>query len=577
MSSDQPTSPEWKTNLWAPWRIEYIESLNDGGDGGCFLCDIHAHPERDEENLTVWRGRRALAVLNRFPYTGGHTLIAPADHVPGLEDLDDATVLETMAMVRDLQPCLREAIGPEGFNVGINLGHCAGAGLPGHLHVHVVPRWGGDTNFMHVIGDVRVIPAALKRVREQMLDAAGRLGLPRLPGGEAGGRIGPAMGKRSTSAQDWLASRHAAPLAPWACGEADCGGRTHAEPEHRYRGCYQRDRDRIVHCSAFRRLDFKTQVFVPHEDDHFRTRLTHTLEVAQIARTLGRALGLAEDLVEAVALAHDLGHPPFGHGGETALNGLMDGHGGFEHNRQSLRVVDYLEHPYPHFRGLNLTRTVRECLARHETRYDRPADEEFGDDGRPPLAGQLVDRADEIAYTSADLEDALASGVIETARLEGLALWQRARADAEAHAPDARPIHKRIRACKAVLSALADDLLATTAANLDTLGCRSPEDVRAAPRRCVAFSHELADALGAMQDFLLHHVYLSDGNVAHDAAGRRAITGLFAAFVDDPDRMPPRYARRVEADGLHRTVCDYIAGMTDRYCRREHERLCGSP
>ena len=179
--------------------------------------------------------------------------------------------------------------------------------------------------------------------------------------------------------------------------------RKHHEEAHGYRSCFQRDRDRVVHCTAFRRLDFKTQVFVPHQHDHFRTRMTHTLEVALIARTLGRALGLNEDLIEAVALAHDLGHSPFGHGGEEILNELMADHGGFEHNRQSLRVVDYLEHPYPNFRGLNLTNVVRECIARHETAYDTPACPDFSDDLQAPLAGQVVDAADEIAYTSADL------------------------------------------------------------------------------------------------------------------------------------------------------------------------------
>ena len=174
-------------------------------------------------------------------------------------------------------------------------------------------------------------------------------------------------------------------------------------------------------------MDFKTQVFVPHQNDHFRTRMTHTLEVALVARTLGRALRLNEDLIEAVALAHDLGHSPFGHGGEKILNELMGEHGGFEHNRQSLRVVDYLEHPYPNFRGLNLTRVVRECIARHETAYDTPASSDFSDDLRAPLAGQIVDAADEIAYTSADLEDALVSGCITTEQIDDLDLWCQAR------------------------------------------------------------------------------------------------------------------------------------------------------
>jgi len=184
MSGEQ-RSAEWKANLWAPWRIAYIESLKTGDDG-CFLCDIRDRPEDDEDNYVVWRGRRSLAVLNRFPYTGGHSLIAPYAHVPGLGDVDDETILEMMAMVRDVQKALGRALHAQGFNVGMNIGHCAGAGLPGHLHVHVVPRWAADTNFMHVFGDVRVIPDALSEVRRKVLQAAEALGLPALPGRTGG-------------------------------------------------------------------------------------------------------------------------------------------------------------------------------------------------------------------------------------------------------------------------------------------------------------------------------------------------------------------------------------------------------
>jgi len=283
---------------------------------------------------------------------------------------------------------------------------------------------------------------------------------------------------------------------------------------------------------------------------------------------------LNEDLIEAAALAHDLGHPPFGHGGEAVLNDLMAERGGFEHNRQSLRVVDYLEHPYPRFRGLNLTRAVRECLARLTTRYDAPACEEFDPAEQAPLEGQLVDLADEIAYTSADLEDALAVGWIDAEQLKELALWRRAWEIARADAPDARWIHKRIRACKAVLAAMTDDALAATAANLARLDPGGgPRGVRAAPARCAAFGPETARAVEELQGFLLNRVYLDPRGAERDRQASRIIRELFAAFVRKPRRLPERYRRRIDADGLHRVVCDYIAGMTDRYAREQYMKL----
>jgi len=368
---------------------------------------------------------------------------------------------------------------------------------------------------------------------------------------------------------DWLAS--------YAVTEDRCGGRKHPEQTHDYRTCFQRDRDRIVHCSAFRRLDFKTQVFVPHQHDHFRTRMTHTLEVALIARTLGRALRLNEDLIEAAALAHDLGHSPFGHGGEAVLDELMSGHGGFEHNRQSLRVVDYLEHPYPGFRGLNLTRVVRECIARHETAYDTPACPEFADDLQAPLEGQIVDAADEIAYTSADLEDALASECIEAAQLEALSLWRRAWAAAKQQAPDAREIHLRIRACKNVLEIMASGLLDATVRRIEALGrAPSPDAVRHAAGKCAGFGDELVGEVRALQQFLMDNVYLAGENANRDTESRRVIGGLFARYVTDESLLPERYRGRVDTDGLHRVICDYIAGMTDRYCKARYDEICGS-
>ncbi|NLF33274.1 MAG: deoxyguanosinetriphosphate triphosphohydrolase [Planctomycetes bacterium] len=364
-------------------------------------------------------------------------------------------------------------------------------------------------------------------------------------------------------------------MRPGAVGEADAGGRIHEEHPHAYRTCFQRDRDRIVHCSAFRRLDYKTQVFVPHVHDHYRTRLTHTLEVAQIARSLARALRLNEDLAEAVALAHDLGHPPFGHAGEEVLDELMANHGHFEHNRQSLRVVDYLEHPYPAFRGLNLTAAVRECLAKHATRYDTPAADAFDLRRRAPLEGQLVDLCDEIAYTSADVDDALQARWITPEALGKLDLWRLAWDQALAADPGARPIHTQIRATKGILAILADDVVATTGRRLDDAAPADLEAVRDAPQRLVACSDPVRAALDQLGDFMYREVYLHPANRRSTDEGRHLIRDLFARFAAAPDALPGRYARRIEADGLHRVVCDYIAGMTDRFCRDEHRRLCG--
>ncbi|MCE5327348.1 MAG: deoxyguanosinetriphosphate triphosphohydrolase [Planctomycetaceae bacterium] len=366
---------------------------------------------------------------------------------------------------------------------------------------------------------------------------------------------------------------HSAFLAPFAVREGDSGGRRHDESEHPYRTCFQRDRDRIIHCSAFRRLDFKTQVFVPHECDHFRTRMTHTLEVAQIARNLARALRLNEDLAEAVALAHDLGHPPFGHAGEAALNELMAAHGGFEHNRQSLRVVDYLEHPYPAFRGLNLTQAVRECLAKHETAYDKPSADEFDPALAGPLEGQLVDMADAIAYTSADLEDSLAAGLISLEHVSRLALWRRAWSAAQAADPDAGVLHTRIRACKGVLAAMADDVIASTTSTLEALKPANPDDVRRGGRKCVVFSKAIAEEVAAMQRFLFERVYTFGESAARADASGKMLRELFAAYLSNPALMGPRYLRRSREEGLHRVICDYLAGMTDRFCKQAHAGL----
>ncbi len=364
-------------------------------------------------------------------------------------------------------------------------------------------------------------------------------------------------------------------LADYAVADSQHGGRKHREPDHTYRSYFQRDPARIIHCSAFRRLDFKTQVFVPHEHDHFRTRLTHTIEVSQTARTLSRALGLNEDVAEAVALAHDLGHPPFGHAGEAALDALMAEHGRFEHNRQSLRVVDYLEHPYPDFRGLNLTNVVRECIAKHETRYDIPICDDFDTSQPAPLEGQVVDLADEIAYTAADTEDALQAGWLGRDQLADLELWQIAWDRVEVRWPDAREIHKEIRTAKALLAVVSDDAIDQTRSNIRRMGLVGLEDVRNAPARAAGLSDQMARCLDQMQRFLLENVYTQGENARREQKAKQILTDLFEAYQADPTRLPDRYRKRIDDQGLHRVICDYLAGMTDRFCLARHKELTG--
>lgn len=324
----------------------------------------------------------------------------------------------------------------------------------------------------------------------------------------------------------------------------------------------------MLRCSAFRRLDFKTQVFVPHDHDHFRTRLTHSLEVAQVSRDAGRRLKLNEDLIEAVALAHDLGHAPFGHSGEETLDKLMEAFGGFEHNSQSLRIVDYLEHPFANFRGLNLTNVTRHCIAGHENRSGRIA-AEFANIPHPPLEGQIADLCDEIAYIAADLEDALAAGWIDEAVLRGQPLWEDAFQLAVSHHPDARAIHHRIAAVRLIPQKLSADLIAATTANIKRLEIHSADDVQNAPEKCAGMSAESITALAQLKQLLFTHVYKHPAKLEKDKIGAETIRELFAAFVQSPALLPVRYLHRVEsvADSLQRVTCDYIAGMTDRFCR----------
>ena len=360
--------------------------------------------------------------------------------------------------------------------------------------------------------------------------------------------------------------------------------RLHEELHSQNRSAFEIDRERILRSSAFRRLDYKTQVFVPHEiSDHFRTRLTHSLEVAQVSRRLAKALGCDQDLAEAVALAHDLGHPPFGHVGEKVLSQLMKPAGGFEHNNQSLRIVDYLEHPYPNFRGLNLSQATRESIALHETAYDKPAvdQSQFPKANFAPLAGQLVARADEIAYTCADLEDAFAVRWVDAKKLANFDLWSRAYKLAQTQYPNAKPIHHRIAAIRNLLELLVENVISTTRQNLLDHNIETVEQVKNAPVEHATFDNQIACELRSIQRFLFENVYKHEKILEQDLRTEQIVRFLFSAFVSDPDKhLPTRYVSRIDnldhldkVQSVERVCCDYLAGMTDRFCTQLYAKV----
>ncbi len=375
---------------------------------------------------------------------------------------------------------------------------------------------------------------------------------------------------------------HASALAPYAVADATSRGRVHAEPNIDNAPAFEIDRHRILSCAAFRRLMHKTQVFVTAEGDHFRTRLTHTLEVASQAQRLARLLQLNEQLAGDIALAHDLGHPPFGHAGEMILRELMQDHGGFEHNHQALRVVDYLEHPYPHFRGLNLSFEVRESIIKHHTRYDQPETGEQQDESirtlldsgpQASLEGQVANLADAIAYTLHDIEDGLGAGMLSAERLEESAIWRDAAAPIRKGAPD-RPIHALRRPIlDSIATRLAADVRSTSTELIAKAGVRQVADVRSQPTELVAFSPLMSDALEELQNILSTSVYHNHRVVRMDSKAKRLIRELFDAYVAEPQLLPERFANRIDEQGLQNVICDYIAGMTDRFCQREHRRL----
>ncbi|MBN2447380.1 MAG: deoxyguanosinetriphosphate triphosphohydrolase [Phycisphaerae bacterium] len=363
------------------------------------------------------------------------------------------------------------------------------------------------------------------------------------------------------------------PYKPYAVTSASSRGREHPEHFPARVDPYAIDRQRVLHCAAFRRLEYKTQVFVAGEHDHFRTRLTHTLEVASIARRLCVGLQVNAAVGELIALTHDLGHAPFGHAGEETLAGLMQNHGGFEHNAQTLRVVTYLEHPYPAFRGLNMTFEVRESLAKHCTLYDKPGLHPLADGSHAPVEGQIANLADRIAYDCHDLEDAVGAGLIVEPDLQEITLWAQAAGPVRESYPDLPLAAVRRPILDALEAALLNDVVAESRRRIKTAGVSSVDDVRQAPRDLVAFSDAMQPHVGQLESFLADRVYHHHRLVRMDDKADRFISQLFNAYVSRPKLLPPRFHQRIDDQGLHCVTCDYLAGMTDRFCQDEYQRL----
>jgi dGTPase len=364
-------------------------------------------------------------------------------------------------------------------------------------------------------------------------------------------------------------------LAPYAMLSKDSRGRRIAEPDHPMRTCFQRDRDRVIHSGAFRRLEYKTQVFVNHEGDYYRTRLTHTMEAAQITRTVARALGLNEELAEAVALAHDLGHTPFGHAGEKVLNELMRPYGGFDHNAQSLRTIDWIENRYPNFRGLNLTFEVREGIIKHSHFHDRPAAQEFDPSTYPCLEAQIVDLADEIAYLGHDVDDGLKAGMLSVQELEQSLLYREAYAPAPHSTADQEISIERYQTVRRIIDAMATDLVENLNSEIQSMSIDSVDAVRRAGRALATFSPAMATQVDELKEIMRERLYRHYRVVRMTEKAGRVLEQLFNAYMSEPRQMPDHVLMLHERDGetIARVVADYIAGMTDRFALDEYKKL----
>ena len=361
-------------------------------------------------------------------------------------------------------------------------------------------------------------------------------------------------------------------LAPYGIHSKDSKGRLFADHEPDYRTKFQRDRDRIIHTSAFRRLEYKTQVFINYEGDHYRTRLTHTLEVAQIGRTIARALGASEDLVEAICLAHDLGHSPFGHSGETTLNRLLMDAGGFDHNKQSFRIVTKLEKRYSDFPGLNLTWEVLEGIVKHESEYDIADAKDFDPDLRGHVEAQIANVADELAYTAHDLDDGLRSGLIYPEMLSGIELWEILSEESNYRSGllDDLTRHTMIRK---LIGMEINDVLETANKTLLENNVRSVEQVQKLPFNVVVFSEDMIRRNRKLKDFLYSYLYRNYRVQRMAVKADRILSELFALYLDEPAILPKHVLLNVEEKEIKRVICDYIAGMTDRYAIDEYKKL----
>ncbi|MFQ5498134.1 MAG: deoxyguanosinetriphosphate triphosphohydrolase [Candidatus Zixiibacteriota bacterium] len=369
-----------------------------------------------------------------------------------------------------------------------------------------------------------------------------------------------------------IEERERAILAPYASLSADSRGRVHKQQSHPLRTEFQRDRDRIIHSAAFRRLEYKTQVFIPHEKDHFRTRLTHTIEVAQISRTLARSLRLNEDLTEAIALVHDLGHTPFGHAGEDVLNELLSQSGGFNHNRQSLRIVDLIEQRYPDHPGLNLSYEVREGIARHETSVPMQI-AGFPSTLCPTLEASLVDISDEIAYNVHDIDDGLSSGLIDFNSVANAPFSKELLAGNSIVVRDKGTDLARHTLTRSLLNSMATDVIATTMHNLLNLGIDNLEDVRECSDRIVGYSISIASAVAELKRFLHNELYRHPHLESMSDWARKVLEVLFARFMAEPSLLPARYVEMLKSERPEIVIADYIAGMTDRFATEKYTVL----